>query len=119
MAYFRIHYGGTGRSDIEDIIEADDLITAEEIAYGFAIDDYESYAGLHGIPSRDDIAQEMYGNSEDDTFDSSLLTPEEWQEVEVAYSEEMESWVDYWAEEISEEEFYYELNGEEAEEDEE
>ena len=113
MAYFKIEYGcGCGTN--EDYIEAVDLESAEETAYEYAVEDYESYAGYHGIPSWKDVAMDMFG--EDVDLDS--LTPEEKEDVEITYNQEREMWIDYYAEEVSEHEYYYGVD-EDYEEDEE
>lgn len=65
---------------------------ATHYAFMCAMEDYESYGGLHGYTDRDAIYEdpEMYGvNPDSDTFD---------EDVEWAYREEMESWCEYWAE---------------------
>ena len=59
MKYFKIGYG-CGCGDNEDYIMAMSLESANEIAYEAAIEDYESYEGLHGIRGMEDIALEDY-----------------------------------------------------------
>ena len=113
MAYFRIEYGcGCGTN--EDYIEAVDLDSAEQIAYEYAVEEYESYAGYHGIPSWEDVARDIFGEN----VDLDSLTSEEKEDVEMTYEQEIELWIDYSAEEVDEQEYYYGI-GEEYEEDEE
>lgn len=61
---------------------------AEREAYLFAVEDYESYEGLHGLRSVKDIMEE-------DNVDES--------EAEMIYNDEMESWLDYYVREVKEE----------------
>lgn len=65
---------------------------ANHFAYMCAMEEYESYGGMHGYTDRDAIYEdpESYGvNPESDTFD---------EDVEFAFRDEMESWCEYWAE---------------------
>ena len=116
MAYFKIYYS-CGCGGNEDYIEAVDLASAEMTAYEYAVEDYERYAGYHGIPSVEDVALDMFGDGDCD-YDLSTLTESDWSEVEQEYEEQMQSWLDYWAEEVSEREYYY-GEDEDFEEDEE
>lgn len=125
MAYFKITYG-VSRDDNEEYIEAKDYDEAMHEAWVAACADYDSYAGLHGIPSEVQIAAELYGekygsDEEGDMEDESTIfehmTDAEMQEVGVAYREERESWISYDAVEVSQAE--YENGGELDEEDEE
>ena len=98
MKYFKIEYScGCGFN--EGYIIADSFEEAEKEAYRLAADNYESYAGLHGIPSIEEIAK--------DTFDMpfSELTEDEVYDVELEYYEQMESWLSYSATEITKEEY--------------
>ncbi len=82
---FYIEYGcGCGQNCM--IIQAKSQEAAIDYAYEKAVEDYESYEGLHGIPSREDVAEEH--EIEDSASD----------EVEEIYIEERESWLDYCAE---------------------
>lgn len=60
---------------------------AERYAYQMAIEEYQSYEGLHGLRTIDDIIEE-----EGVDFD----------EAESIYNDEMESWLDYGVEEVKE-----------------
>jgi hypothetical protein len=96
MAYWQIYYS-CGCGSNEDYIEAADYDAAIHYAYEQALEDYDSYAGLHGIRSEYDYAEELFG--EGILWDE--LTDEQVEEVYEAYHEGRENEVDYWAEEIS------------------
>ena len=98
MAYYKIYYS-CGCGSNEDYIEADSIEEAEQAAYQEAIDDYDSYAGLHGVLP-------MSGAD----YDLNTLTKEQMEALHDAYNEEIENAIDYWAEEVSERE--YENQGE-------
>lgn len=71
-------YQGTG--------EFDDVDSAIDYAYQMAIEEYQSYEGFHGILDWDDVAEQ------------EELDPEEDEEaINVAYQEEVESWIEYYA----------------------
>lgn len=56
--YYRIHYGcGCGDNEDYMIVENEEEAMAE--ARGLAIEDYESYEGLHGIRGMSEIAMEQ------------------------------------------------------------
>lgn len=95
MPYFKVNYSCSCGNN-EAYIQADSVEEAEKEAYYLAVEEYESFAGLHGIPSRDDIAEDIFATS----FDK--LTEGEVYDVELEYYEQMESWLSYSAEEIFE-----------------
>lgn len=93
MGYFYIEFGcGCGTN--EEFIEAESLFEAEKMAYNEAIEDYQSYEGLHGVLSWEEIAEDMFGTSKD-------LRAEDIKEVDAAYSEEVENTINYSAFEIT------------------
>ena len=106
MKYFKIGYG-CGCDENEDYIIAKDQKEADDIAYESAVEDYESFEGLHGIRSVEDIAEEDYdvgfGEIPDELYD----------QIYQDYLDEREGQLDYWAEEITEKE-YKDLKGKEA-----
>jgi hypothetical protein len=134
MRYYKITYS-CGCGDSEEYITAKDDAAATQYAYESAIEDYHSFEGLHGVLSEDDIAEEMfadlYGDEDDDEFDLGALTDSDWEDVSIRYHEEIENSIDYYAEEISKEEYeegigywkrvnsYYNQKDESAAEDEE
>lgn len=77
--------GGFGGATELEILEDVTREEAESYAYQLAINEYESYAGSYGLRDIDEIMEE------DDVDDD---------EAEQIYSEERESWLDYWVEEI-------------------
>ena len=107
--YFRIHYSGIGRANNIDWIEADNIQEANHIAYECALEDYDSYAGLHGIPDFDSIAEDMFDMSYDELDEDQMAA------VDQEYYEGRESWIDYWAEEISQYAYVHNLEDDEEE----
>ena len=77
--------GSFGGANLIDTIEAESLRVAEEYAYEAAIEIYESYEGMYGLRTVQDIMEEE-DMEEDDALE--------------VYTEEMENWLDYWAEEV-------------------
>lgn len=77
-----INYG-CGCGDNEMIVEAKSEQDALNYAYQLAIDEYDSYAGLHGIPDVEDVCEDW--GIEDSGSD------EAWEK----YCEEREGWLDY------------------------
>lgn len=102
MAYFRIEFDcGCGAN--EEYLEFSSQAEAYEYAYQMAIEDYESFEGLHGIRDMAQIAEEDFGI--EDWYDKDELNLGDIDAVQTAYIEERESVIHYYAEEISEEEW--------------
>lgn len=100
MAYFRITYG-CGCGDNEEYFELNSQAEADEIAYQSAVDDYESYEGLHGIRSMREIAEEDFEVDLDELDYNTAM----YVDIETTYIEEREGCLSYCAEKISEEEY--------------
>lgn len=83
--------GGFGGPNFLGECECKDAAEASREAYTLACEEYESYAGLHGVPSWDDVYEDL--KSEFDSIDER----ENEEMVNEAYREEMESWISYWA----------------------
>ena len=77
-------FGGTEMVDGE-ILEFDSFVEAEDYAFEMACQEYDSYAGLHGLRDIDEIM-------EDDDVNED--------EAESIYNDDRESWVDYLVEEV-------------------
>ena len=73
--------GGFGGIRDYEVIEADNLEEAEKIAYELACEEYERYVGLYGLREIEQIMEE-------DEI-------EDYDEAELIYNEERESWLDY------------------------
>ena len=100
MAYFRITYG-CGCGENEEYMELNSQEEADNTAYQLAIDDYESFEGLHGIRSMAEIAEEDFEVDLDELdFDTAMYI-----DIETTYLDERESQISYGAEEISKEEW--------------
>lgn len=80
-------FGGCENMEWEEI-EAEDLDEANDIAYENACDEYESYAGMHGIRDIPEIMEEEGVDEE---------------EAQDVFMEDRESWIEYEAEEIKNE----------------
>lgn len=105
IKYFRIHYScGCGESC--DFITAKNQEDADHIAYEHAIDDYHSFEGYHGVRDIAQVAEEVFGDPmSGDDYDLESLTEEEMADVEDAYNEIIENEIDYYAVEITKEEY--------------
>lgn len=96
MAQYKIYAGlggGFGGAQYIETVEAASAKEALEIAYEYAVDEYESYEGLHGLTSYEDIVVNPgeYGLDEDCQDEEYL-----WE----AYEEERSDWLDYYVEEV-------------------
>lgn len=90
MKYFIVMYGMGGgfNTSYYEVIKAMNLEDAQDAAYEMAKDEYENYAGLHGLESMESICEEheLDINDEDDAV-----------HAEEIYNEEREGWIDHWA----------------------
>lgn len=94
MTKYRIYAGlsgGFGGANNICTEEFHNRTEAEEFAYQQALEKYVSYEGSHGILSYDECRAVLEDSYSDDEID------EEW--VCEYYSNEVESWVEYWVEE--------------------
>lgn len=83
MADFYIRYGlggGFGGPGDWEVVQCDDFNKAEDAAYEAACETYESYAGMHGLQSVEEIMEE-------EQCDEAVA-----QEI---FNEYRESWLDY------------------------
>lgn len=81
--YFIIGWGlsgGFGGIQNYEVVKGPSLSWADKESYNRAVDEYESYVGMHGLRSVEDIMEED-GVDED--------------EANEVYNEEMEGWLDY------------------------
>lgn len=77
--------GGFGGAElIEEQVEFDSLEAAEEYAYQEAKDIYDSYDGLHGLMTVEEIMEEE-DLSEDEAYE--------------AWEEQREDWIEYYVKE--------------------
>ena len=86
--------GSVGGAEFSETIEAKDKQEAEDYARQCAIESYESYEGCHGILNRDDVFEDLLESFGED--------PSE-EDVESHYMEEIESWITYYVEEVTNE----------------
>lgn len=97
MAQFKVYAGlggGFGGAKYIETVEVANEEEAANIAYEYAVEEYESYEGLHGLTSYGDIVDnpEKYGLDEDYCQDEEYL----WE----AYEEERSTWLDYYVKEV-------------------
>ena len=87
--------GGFGGARYNQTIEAEDIEEAYEYAHDLAVEEYQSYEGLHGIMS--------WGDCYEDAVESGFIDKENMTETEIyeyvdgLYQEEIESWIEYYA----------------------
>lgn len=74
--------GGFGGANNYEVIQTEDLEDAEKWAYENACDEYDSYSGMHGLRSEDEIIKEEDCDEE---------------EARYIYEEEREGWLEYCA----------------------
>ena len=96
MAQYKVYAGlggGFGGAKYIETVEAANEEEASRIAYEYAVEEYESYEGLHGLVSYGDVVDnpEEYGLDEDCQNEEYL-----WE----AYEEERSTWLDYYVEEV-------------------
>jgi len=88
MSKYKITYGlGGSFGENEEIVEFPNADMALKEAYYLAIQEYESYEGLHGIRSLSNIMEDEDCSEE---------------EAQIIYEDEIESVIDYWVEIIEE-----------------
>ena len=89
--------GGFGGAEFQYIKEFASLEDAEEAAYSAALDIYDSYKGMHDLRTVSEIIEEdLQGKEYADLLEEELLAV-----AEEIYSEERESWLDYYVEEVT------------------
>ena len=96
MAQYKVYAGlggGFGGAKYIETVEAASEEEAADIAYECAVEEYESYEGLHGLVSYGDVIDnpEEYGLDEDCQNEEYL-----WE----AYEEERSTWLDYYVKEV-------------------
>jgi hypothetical protein len=94
MKKFKIYAGlggGFGGADYHGIHEFVDEDDAFDHARLIACEDYESYAGMHGLRSYEDIYQDFVDEGIEDIYES---------DIEYEYEQERDSWLDYFVEEV-------------------
>lgn len=84
--------GSFGGASLVDTVVCDNEAQANEIAREYAVEIYQSYEGLYGIQSWYDVKEDL----KDSGFDYEDDMVSEY------YEEEIEGWIDYYAEPIDE-----------------
>ena len=78
--------GGGFNQYYHEVVMAENLEEASDLAYEMACEEYGCYSGSHGISSEEEIAEE----NDLDPFDDSDV-------IDEIYNEEREGWIDHWA----------------------
>lgn len=86
--------GGFGGANFIKTIDAETAEEADKYAYDEAWEEYESYAGYHGILSWDEIYDESKEAGELDGMTDNKI--EDY--INNLYQEEVESWIEWYAE---------------------
>lgn len=93
MPKFKIYAGlsgGFGGAQYHGTYEFTDAQEADRYAYKLALEEYESYAGCHGLSSWDDVREELI---EFGKIPEGELSSEDVETVNEYYIEEAESWI--------------------------
>lgn len=77
--------GGFGGINDYEVVNSPDLETASKDAYDRAVDEYESFEGMHGLETYESIKERL--EEEGEPFDDS--------DIDEIYNEELESWLEY------------------------
>lgn len=92
MAKYNIYAGledGFGGAQYQGTVDCDSFAEAYELAHEYAIQEYESYEGYHGVPD--------YGTIEDNPDDYGLGEGFTEEDVYEILSECQENWIEYYA----------------------
>lgn len=90
-------YCGLTSMDYVGTTDCENLDAALDYAYEMAVEEYESYAGYHGIPSWEELEQEIL-----DEFDAEIEAGE-YDESDIEsytqdrWNEEIQNWIQYTA----------------------
>ena len=89
--------GGFGGASFEGIYEFTSVEEAERAAYNMAFDEYESYGGSHGLLDWEGVYEDL----EESGFLEDTISENEIEDiVNNRYIEWVESWLDYYVEEV-------------------
>lgn len=112
MKYFRINYG-CGCGEEEEFLAFETTEAAENFAYEMARENYYAYESFHGVRDINEIALEDFGVEDlNEVYDNNKSL---YNDIEIAYREEIESQISYSAEELTEEEYLEEIGAFEEE----
>lgn len=84
--------GSFGGAQYQYTTLADSLEEAEHEAWEVSCEEYEQYAGLHGLLDEDDCIDEYCRES---GLDSDELDEDDYAIINDTYQEERESWIEY------------------------
>ena len=90
--------GSFGGATFQEVRECRDEQEAEQAAYDLAIEEYESYGGLHGLLDYEGCYEDLKESDMFDTIDENEIDDM----VTAHYYAYMESWLEYYVEEVTE-----------------
>ena len=95
-------YGGLGGSfGGPNFLSADSFSSqkdAVDAAYDLAVEEYQNYEGLYGLVSEEQVKDQYL---EDNDLTEEDLTDSDYEDIHLAYLEEVEGWISYFAIEAS------------------
>jgi hypothetical protein len=89
--------GSFGGASFEGIYEFTSIEEAERAAYNMAFEEYESYGGMHGLLDWDGVREDL---EESGFLDDTISENEIEDIINNRYIEWVESWLDYYVEEV-------------------
>ena len=90
--------GSLGGAVLQGVYECRDEQEAEQAAYQLAVEEYESYGGMHGLLDYEGCYEDLKESGMFDTIDENEIDDM----VTAHYLYYMESWLDYYVEEVTE-----------------
>lgn len=96
MAKYNIYAGlggGFGGATYQYTQEYDSQEEANDDAYAIAVEDYESYAGYHGVVSYDEICNRVLEDDEYKDLSEEAVDAL----IDEMYNEEIENWIESYA----------------------
>lgn len=90
--------GSLGGASFQGVYEYRNAQEAERAAYQLAVEEYESYGGSHGLLDYEGCYEDLQESGMIDTIDQNEIDDM----VTAHYLDYMESWLDYYVEEVTE-----------------
>ena len=90
--------GSFGGATLQGIYEYRNAREAEQAAYQLAVEEYESYGGMHGLLDYNDCYEDLKESNMFDAIDENEIDDM----VTAHYFAYMESWLEYYIEEVTE-----------------
>lgn len=90
--------GSFGGATLQGVYEYRNAREAEQAAYQLAVEEYESYGGMHGLLDYEGCYEDLQESGMIDTIDQNEIDDM----VTAHYFAYMESWLEYYVEEVTE-----------------